>query len=222
MRLLLVEDDPMLAAGLLRALQAEGYTVDHVDRGELVLGAVRQGGFELLMLDLGLPGMDGMEVLSALRQINRQLPVIIISARDQLDDRLHGLDAGADDYLIKPFAASELVARIRARLRRRTEQASTVLRFAELDIDPERFCVKKAGERVELSRREMGVLFQLVRSPGRVFTREQLEQGLYGWSDDIESNALEVHVHHLRKKLGSAVIRTVRGVGYSFVGEDER
>lgn len=221
MRLLLVEDDSMLAAGLLRALQAEGYTVDHVDRGELVLAAVRQGGFELLMLDLGLPGMDGMEVLSALRQINRQLPVIIISARDQLDDRLRGLDSGADDYLIKPFAASELVARIRARLRRRTEQASSVLHFADLEIDPERFSVTKAGQPVVLSRREMGVLFQLVRSPGRVFTREQLEQGLYGWSDDIESNALEVHVHHLRKKLGNAVIRTVRGVGYSFVGGEE-
>lgn len=221
MRLLLVEDDAMLAAGLLRALQAEGYTVDHVDRGELVLEAVRLGGFELLLLDLGLPGMDGMAVLSALRQINRQLPVIIITARDQLDDRLLGLDAGADDYLIKPFAASELIARIRARLRRRTEQASSVLHFADLDIDPERFSVTKAGRRVSLSRREMGVLFQLVRSPGRVFTREQLEQGLYGWSDDIESNALEVHVHHLRKKLGGAVIRTVRGVGYSFVGGDE-
>jgi len=211
----------MLAAGLLRALQSEGYTVDHVDRGELVLGAVRQGGFDLLMLDLGLPGMDGLEVLGALRQINRQLPVIIISARDQLDDRLRGLDGGADDYLIKPFAASELVARIRARLRRRTEQASPVLHFADLGIDPERFTVTNAGQTVPLSRREMGVLFQLVRSPGRVFTREQLEQGLYGWSEGIESNALEVHVHHLRKKLGNTVIRTVRGVGYSFVGGDE-
>lgn len=219
MRLLLVEDDALLADGLLCALRAEGYTVDHIDRGDLVMPALERGDFELVLLDLGLPGMDGMAALALLRKSNRQIPVIIISARDQLPERVAGLDAGADDYLVKPFSSVELLARIRARLRRSETPRAEPLHIADLEIDPERFTVTRGGEPVALSRREMGVLLQLVRHRGKVLTRDQLEQGLYGWSDDVESNALEVHIHHLRKKLGSELIRTVRGVGYSLVGD---
>ncbi len=219
MRLLLVEDDKLLADGLQRALRAEGYTVDHIDRGDLVMPALEAGGFELVLLDLGLPGLDGMAALRTLRQQDKQIPVIIISARDALDDRISGLDSGADDYLVKPFSAIELIARIRARLRRREAPGSEVLNVGELEIDPERFTVTRSGEPVSLSRREMSVLLQLVRHRGRVLTRDQLEQGLYGWNEDVESNALEVHIHHLRKKLGSHLIRTVRGVGYSLSGD---
>lgn len=219
MRLLLVEDDKLLADGLQRALRAEGYTVDHIDRGDLVMPALEAGGFELVLLDLGLPGLDGMAALRTLRQQDKQIPVIIISARDALDDRISGLDSGADDYLVKPFSAIELIARIRARLRRREAPGAEVLTVGELEIDPERFTVTRSGEPVSLSRREMSVLLQLVRHRGRVLTRDQLEQGLYGWNEDVESNALEVHIHHLRKKLGSHLIRTVRGVGYSLSGD---
>ena len=217
MRLLLVEDDALLADGLQRALRAEGYTVDLVDRGDLVLPALAAGGFELVLLDLGLPGMDGMAALRALRQQDKQIPVIIISARDALDDRIIGLDSGADDYLVKPFSAVELIAR----LRRREAPGSEILTVGDLAIDAARFSVTRGGEPVNLSRREMSVLLQLVRHRGRVLTRDQLEQGLYGWNEDVESNALEVHIHHLRKKLGSGLIRTVRGVGYSLSGDQE-
>ena len=214
MRLLLVEDDVLLADGLLRALRAEGYTVDHLDRGDLVMPALEAGGFELVLLDLGLPGMDGMAALQALRRGNQHIPVIIISARDELNDRIVGLDTGADDYLVKPFSAAELVARIRARLRRRETISSGRICIDDIEIDPERFSVTRAGEPINLSRREMGVLLQLVRHRGRVLTRDQLEQGLYGWNEDVESNALEVHIHHLRKKLAKHLIVNVRGIGY--------
>ena len=162
-----------------------------------------------------------MAALRALRQQDKQIPVIIISARDALDDRITGLDSGADDYLVKPFSAVELIARIRARLRRREAPGSEILTVGDLAIDAARFSVTRGGEPVNLSRREMSVLLQLVRHRGRVLTRDQLEQGLYGWNEDVESNALEVHIHHLRKKLGSGLIRTVRGVGYSLSGDQE-
>jgi len=219
MRLLLVEDDALLADGLQRALRAEGYTVDHIDRGDLVMPALEDGGFALVLLDLGLPGLEGLAALKALRQQDKQIPVIIISAKDALEDRISGLDSGADDYLVKPFSSMELIARIRARLRRREAPGTETLKIGELEIDAERFLVTLGGEPVNLSRREMSVLLQLERHRGHVLTRDQLEQGLYGWNDDVESNALEVHIHHLRKKLGSGLIRTVRGVGYSLAGE---
>ena len=219
MRLLLVEDDALLADGLQRALRAEGYTVDHIDRGDLVMPALEDGGFALVLLDLGLPGLEGLAALKALRQQDKQSPVIIISAKDALEDRISGLDSGADDYLVKPLSSMELIARIRARLRRREAPGTETLKIGELEIDAERFLVTLGGEPVNLSRREMSVLLQLVRHRGRVLTRDQLEQGLYGWNEDVESNALEVHIHHLRKKLGSGLIRTVRGVGYSLAGE---
>jgi two-component system response regulator QseB len=221
MRLLLVENDVLLADGLQRALRAEGYTVDHIDRGDLLMPALEGGGFQLVLLDLGLPGLDGIDALKILRQKDKQIPVIIISARDALEDRIGGLDCGADDYLVKPFSAVEMIARIRARLRRREPPGSETLHLGELEIDPVRFIVTRRGELVNLSRREMSLLMQLLRHRGRVLTRDQLEGGLYGWNEDVESNALEVHIHHWRKKLGSDLIRTVRGVGYSLQGTME-
>ena len=215
MRLLLVEDDPLLGDGLQRALRADGYTTDWVSRGDLVMSALQREHFDLVLLDLGLPGMYGMQVLKKLRQGEHPVPVIIISARDTLADRIAGLDIGADDYLTKPFETDELRARIRARLRRADEVQQEQIVIGDLCIRPESLEVWKAGESVSLPRREFTLLLELVRNRGRVMTRERLEQALYGWSGDVESNALEVHIHHLRKKLGSDFIRTVRGVGYS-------
>ncbi|MBF1802115.1 response regulator [Alloalcanivorax profundimaris] len=217
MRVLLVEDDELLADGLVRALRHDGYAVDHVTRGDQVQPAVEAGRFDAVLLDLGLPGMDGLEALRTLRQRRDPVPVIVISARDRLDDRVRGLDAGADDYLIKPFSVEELRARLRARLRRGPEPARPLLEVGELVIDPDAMTVTRAGEPVRLPRRELALLVELARGPGRVFTRAHLEQALYGWSDEVESNALEVHIHHLRRKLGGDSIKTVRGVGYMLV-----
>ena len=214
MRLLLVEDDPLLADGLRRALRADGYTVDWVDRGDQVLPILEQEAFDLVLLDLGLPGLDGIQVLRHLRERDLPVPLIIISARDQLDERVKGLDAGADDYLIKPFDMDELRARIRARMRRSGHAHENRIEFGELEIEPDSREVRRAGTPVSLSRREFALLMALVHNRGRVLTRDRLEATLYGWNEEVESNALEVHIHHLRRKLGSELIRTVRGVGY--------
>lgn len=217
MRILLVEDDPLLGDGLQRALRNDHYTVDWITSGNQVEGALQHDHFDLVLLDLGLPGMDGMEALRRLRASSQPVPVLILSARDQLQDRVAGLDAGADDYLMKPFDMDELRARIRARLRRTVEPPQHRLAVGPLLIDSENFSVLQNDQPVNLSRREFVLLLALARQPGRVLTRDRLEQELYGWSDDVESNALEVHVHHLRKKLGADLIRTVRGVGYQLV-----
>jgi DNA-binding response OmpR family regulator len=217
MRILLVEDDPLLGDGLQRALRNDHYTVDWITSGAQVEGALQHDHFDLVLLDLGLPGMDGMEALRRLRASSQPVPVLILSARDQLKDRVAGLDAGADDYLMKPFDMDELRARIRARLRRTVEPPQNQLIVGPLLIDSENFSVRQNDQPVNLSRREFVLLQALARQPGRVLTRDRLEQELYGWSEDVESNALEVHVHHLRKKLGADLIRTVRGVGYQLV-----
>ncbi len=217
MRILLVEDDPLLGDGLQRALRNDHYTVDWITSGSQVEGALQHDHFDLVLLDLGLPGMDGMEALRRLRASSRPVPVLILSARDQLQDRVAGLDAGADDYLMKPFDMDELRARIRARLRRTVEPPQHQLAVGALLIDSENLSVRQNDQPVSLSRREFVLLLALARQPGRVLTRDRLEQELYGWSEDVESNALEVHVHHLRKKLGADLIRTVRGVGYQLV-----
>ena len=214
MRILLVEDDELLADGLLRALRADGYTLDHVSRGDLVMPALEQGKFDAVLLDLGLPGLDGVEALRVVRARRQNVPVIVISARDRLEDRIAGLDAGADDYLVKPFAVDELRARLRAFLRRGQEPLREIKQIGDVIIDVQGMTVTRDGNTVNMPRREMSLLLELARHPGRVVTRDQLEQALYGWSEEVESNALEVHVHHLRRKLGSALIRTVRGVGY--------
>ncbi|MCK5873305.1 MAG: response regulator transcription factor [Alcanivoracaceae bacterium] len=217
MRILLVEDDPLLGDGLQRALRNDHYTVDWITSGAQVEGALQHDHFDLVLLDLGLPGIDGMEALRRLRASSQPVPVLILSARDQLKDRVAGLDAGADDYLMKPFDMDELRARIRARLRRTVEPPQNQLIVGPLLIDSENFSVRQNDQPVNLSRREFVLLQALARQPGRVLTRDRLEQELYGWSEDVESNALEVHVHHLRKKLGADLIRTVRGVGYQLV-----
>ncbi len=217
MRVLLVEDDELLADGLARALRHDGYTVDHVSRGDQVLAALTDGHFDAVLLDIGLPGLDGLQALRLLRERRMPVPVIVISARDRLDDRIVGLDAGADDYLVKPFSVDELRARLRARLRRGVEPSRALLEVGDLLIDPDAMTISRAGEPLRLPRRELALLVELARQPGRVFTRDYLEQALYGWSDEVESNALEVHIQHLRRKLGSEAIKTIRGVGYMLV-----
>jgi len=214
LRLLLVEDDPLLGDGLKLGLQGEGYTVDWLTDGSQALHSLLTENFDLVVLDLGLPGMDGIEVLKAIRDRGLAIPVLILTARDAVKDRVGGLDQGADDYLTKPFDLEELSARLRSLLRRSQDRAVPVLGHGDVSLDPAAREVRRAGEKVELSRKEFSVLHYLLEHQGRVVSRERLEQALYGWDTEIESNALEVHVHKLRRKLGAELISTVRGVGY--------
>ena len=214
MRILLIEDDELLGEGLLTALADAGHVVDWLRDGASGLAALEAEDFELVLLDLGLPRMDGMNVLARLRGRDGDVPVIILTARDTLPDRVSGLDAGADDYLVKPFELDELHARIRAVSRRRAGRAQTRLVHGELELDPVARQASWEGRPVELRRREYDILEALVENAGRVLSREKLEQRLYGWQAEVESNAVEVHVHHLRRKLSPDFIRTVRGVGY--------
>jgi two-component system, OmpR family, response regulator QseB len=214
MRILLIEDDELLGEGLRTALATEGHVVDWFRNGRSGLAAVAAEEFDLLLLDLGLPGMDGVDLLKRLREKGHALPVIILTARDTLDARVAGLDAGADDYLVKPFEVDELHARIRAVVRRRLGRAEPLISHGELTLDPVSRRVTWRGAELELRRREFDLLRTLLENAGRVISREQLEQRLYGWQDDVASNAVEVHVHHLRRKIAPRLIRTVRGVGY--------
>ena len=209
-----MEDDPLLGDGLKLGLQGEGYTVDWLTDGSQALHSLLTENFDLVVLDLGLPGMDGIEVLKAIRDRGLAIPVLILTARDAVKDRVGGLDQGADDYLTKPFDLEELSARLRSLLRRSQDRAVPVLGHGDVSLDPAAREVRRAGEKVELSRKEFTVLHYLLEHQGRVVSRERLEQALYGWDTEIESNALEVHVHKLRKKLGAELISTVRGVGY--------
>lgn len=215
MRILLIEDDELLGEGLETALASAGHGVEWFRQGTSGLAAARIGEFDLLLLDLGLPGLDGVELLRRLRAGSNPLPVIIITARDTIDARVAGLDAGADDYLIKPFEVEELHARIRAVSRRRAGRAEPLLHHGQLTLDPLGRRATWRGEELALPRREFDLLMTLVENAGRIISRESLEQRLYGWQDDVASNAVEVHVHHLRKKLAQELIRTVRGVGYT-------
>ncbi len=215
MRILLVEDDPQLGDGLCVGLNQAGFTVDWLRDGHFADQALQNEKFDLMVLDLGLPGLGGMDVLKKLRQRGQTLPVLILTARDAVGDRIAGLDGGADDYLIKPIDLDELSARIRALSRRMAGRAAPVLVHGDITLDPAAFVVTQGGQPVELSAREFAILQLLLESAGRVLSRSQIEQALYGWRDEPESNALEVHIHHLRKKLGSSLIRTLRGVGYT-------
>jgi two-component system response regulator QseB len=206
MRLLLIEDDVALGEGIHQALSREGYTVDWVKDGASALHALLSEGFDLAILDLGLPKLDGLTVLKRLRESGSALPVLILTARDATEDRIAGLDAGADDYLIKPFDLSELKARLRALLRRSAGRARVVIEHAGISLDP-------ATQQVTYQNAPVS-LYELLSPPGRVMTRERLIQLLYGWNEEAESNTLEVHIHHLRKKFSTELIRTVRGVGY--------
>lgn len=218
MRLLLVEDDRALARGLDKALTAEGYVVDWVETAEAALFLAGSSEFDAVVLDLGLPDMDGMDVLSALRK-RQSVPVLILTARDAIDDKVTGLDLGADDYLTKPFELPELVARLRAMVRRRGAQQEHQITIGDVCIDTHSKQVTRAGEAVELSGKEYSLLLTFVEHRGRLLSRDQLENKLYTWGDERSSNAVEVHIHNLRKKIGRDAIRTVRGIGYGLVVE---
>lgn len=214
MRLLLVEDDPMIGESVRKGLQQDGFAVDWVRDGVSAGEAWRANPYDLMLLDLGLPRRDGLEVLRALRGAGCDLPVLILTARDAVRDRVAGLDAGADDYLVKPFDLDELAARIRALLRRRGGRADPLIRVGDLTINPATKAVRLADEPVALSPREFALLEALADRPGVVLSRAQLEERIYGWDDAVESNAVEVHIHALRRKLGADFIVNVRGVGY--------
>ena len=220
MRFLIVEDDALLADGLARSLRAGGYTADCVASAEHAALALKNEAFDVVLLDLGLPGMDGFELLARLRRGGNTVPVIVISARDALGDRVKGLDLGADDYLVKPFELSELAARIRALLRRSAGRAEPVVAHGDIELLPVTREVRLRGEPVALSPREFAVLEALLARPGAILSRAQLEEKLYGWNEEVESNAVEVHIHALRRKLGAETIRNVRGVGWMIAKPD--
>jgi len=214
MRILLIEDDTLLGDALQAGLRQAGFAVDWLRDGVAADAALRAEPFAAVILDLGLPRLAGFQVLRALRARDDRTPVLILTARDAVDDRVKGLDAGADDYVVKPIAIAELAARLRALVRRSQGAAGGHLRIGDLEIDPAARTVRYAGHAVELQPREFTVLQELVLNAGRVLTRAQLESRLYEWDRALESNAIEVHVHHLRRKLAPTLIRTVRGVGY--------
>jgi two-component system OmpR family response regulator/two-component system response regulator QseB len=217
MHVLLVEDDKMIGESIRAALTQGGCAVDWLRDGAAADTALRHEEFDLVLLDLGLPGRDGLDILRNVRARHRQTPVIILTARDALQDRVAGLDAGADDYLVKPFELEELAARMRAVVRRRAGHAEPVIEVGDIRLDPAKREVTRAGEPVVLSAREYAVLEALMLRPGAILARAQLEDRLYGWGDAVESNAVSVYIHQLRRKLGADAIRNVRGVGY-YVG----
>jgi DNA-binding response OmpR family regulator len=213
-RILLVEDDALLGQGVFEGLRREDHAVDWVKNGETALLATSDTEYDCIILDIGLPKMSGMEVLKTLRESDNQTPVLILTARDAVKDRVSGLDTGADDYLVKPFEFAELCARLRALSRRQYGQASMVLTEKDITIDTASRQVSYQDRPVELSRREFDVLVELIINKGRVLSRHHLEEKLYSWGDEIESNTIEVYIHHLRKKLYPSLIKTVRGIGY--------
>lgn len=217
MRLLLVEDDEQLGRGIQRALQRDGNQVDWLQDGAQALGAIRREAFELIILDLQLPGEDGISVLTKMRCDSIDTPVLIMTARDTVDERVLGLDSGADDYVVKPVELKELRSRIRALSRRSHGLSSAETRLGKLKLDQKTQQVWFDEQPVELHRREYTLLLEFFNRPGQVLTREYLDNVLYGWNEGVESNTVEVHIHHLRKKLSKDLIKTVRGVGYKLV-----
>ena len=214
MRLLLVEDDTMIGESVLDLLRAEHYAVDWVKDGEMADTALRTQTYDLVLLDLGLPRRDGLTVLRSMRSRKERIPVLIATARDSVQQRIEGLDAGADDYVLKPYDLDELLARIRALLRRAAGRAEPVYEHKGVSVNPATREVTVGDQPVVLSAREWAVLEPLLARPGMVLSRAQLEEKLYGWKDEISSNAVEVYIHGLRKKLGAELIQNVRGVGY--------
>lgn len=214
MRVLLVEDDELLGSAVEAGLQQAGYTVDWLRDGNQAVAALYGDEPDLVVLDIGLPGRDGLSVLSEIRTRGSTLPVLILTARDNIDDRIVGLDTGADDYLIKPFDLGELTARLRAIARRRGGRAAPTIKHGELEFDPNTRSISIAGEAVALPAKAVAILEALLERPGIPISRDRIEERLYGWGEGVESNAVEVHIHHLRKKLGRDLIRTIRGLGY--------
>ncbi|MEJ1297787.1 MAG: response regulator [Candidatus Sedimenticola sp. (ex Thyasira tokunagai)] len=214
MRVLLVEDDPLLGDGIAVGLEQLGYTVDWVQDGNQAEHALQDEAFDLTVLDIGLPGQDGLTLLKKVRSSGSDLPVLLLTARDGIQDRVAGLDAGADDYLVKPFDLDELSARLRAISRRRGGRAVSQITYGDILLDPAAHTVMLSGDDVVCTTHEFAIIEALLSNCGRVLSRQRLEEALYGWDDGVESNAIEVYIHHLRKKLGKTLIRTVRGVGY--------
>lgn len=218
MRLLVVEDDIMIGENLQKALRKEGFVVNWVQDGETASMTLKDEPYDLVILDLGLPGRSGLDVLNRLRQDGDDIPVLILTARDAVSDKVKGFDSGADDYLLKPFALEELEARIRSLMRRRMGQSgneSGLLRHGNLTLNPKTREVFADGKKVALSAKEFLLLHTLLKTPSAVLSRTQIEESLYGWNEEIASNAVEVHIHQIRKKIGNGIIRNIRNVGYT-------
>ena len=214
MRLLLVEDDDSLGDAVKTGLMQFGYIVEWLKDGEAARAVIKTESFELMILDLSLPKLSGMRLLQAIRNDHNATPIIILTARDSIQDRIKGLDNGADDYITKPFDLNELSARIRALIRRSQGRADTVLQYANVTLDPAAHTVMVDQEFINVPRREFALLQKLLENSGQVLSRDQLMQSIYSWDEDVDSNALEVHIHNLRKKLNANYIRTIRGIGY--------
>ncbi len=214
MRLLLVEDDELLGDALKTGLTQFGYVVDWLQDGESARAALRTESFELIILDLGLPKLSGLKFLQSIRQQGNATPIIILTARDTVGDRIQGLDMGADDYMVKPFDLNELSARVRALIRRSQGRADTIIQYRNITLDPASHTVMVDDQVVNVPRREFALLQKLLENTGYALTRDQLMQSIYGWDEDVDSNVLEVHIHNIRKKLNAHFIRTIRGVGY--------
>lgn len=214
MQILLVEDDRPLARGLQKALQTQGYAVNHVETGKAALHVLATEKPDILVLDIGLPDISGLELLIQLRKKDTSLPVLLLTARDSTDDKVSGLDSGADDYLPKPFEMTELLARLRVLERRLVSVKSSMISIGEISLDSIEQSVTFNGTEMKMARREYMLLKSLMENAGRVQTRESLENRLYSWGEEVSSNALEVHIHHLRRKFGDDFIKTIRGVGY--------
>lgn len=214
MHILLIEDDALIASGITAGLRLHAMTVDHVTTAKAAKSALLASHFDILVLDLGLPDDDGMVLLKNLRERGHMLPILVLTARDAIEDRVAGLQAGADDYLLKPFDLGELVARLQALQRRTAGRSTNIVHHGLLSFDPATREVTLAGIKVELSRRELALLQALLGHPKQVLTPEQVKDSLYGFEENVESNAINVHIHHLRRKLGPRIVETVRGVGY--------
>ncbi|MDI1232089.1 MAG: response regulator [Methylobacter sp.] len=219
MRLLLVEDDEILGDGLVEGLKMEGYAVDWLTNGKLADEALKLNCYELIVLDLNLPDMEGLEILRALRARKDETPVMVLTAKDTVPDRVLGLDSGADDFVIKPFELDEVCARLRALARRNEGRSVPNIEYKGIILDPASHQVTWNDEKIDLSQKEFEILSFLMSNIGKVISRARLEESLYSWDSDVESNTVEVHIHHLRKKLDPSIIRTVRGVGY-IIDED--
>ena len=219
MRLLLVEDDEILGEGLVEGLKMEGYAVDWLTNGKLADEALKLNCYELVVLDLNLPDMEGLDILKALRARKDETPVMVLTAKDTVPDRVEGLDSGADDFVIKPFELDEVCARLRALARRNEGRSVPNIEYKGIILDPASHQVTWNDEKVDLSQKEFEILSFLMSNIGKVISRARLEESMYSWDSDVESNTVEVHIHHLRKKLDPSIIRTVRGVGY-IIDED--
>lgn len=220
MRLLVVEDDEILGDGLVAGLKIEGYAVDWLTNGRLANEALKTHNYDLVVLDWNLPEMDGMSILKGLRSRKDETPVMILTAKDTIPDRVMGLDSGADDFVIKPFELDEVCARLRAMARRKEGRSIPTIEHKDIILDPASRLVTNNGEKVELSQKEFEILSFLMGNIGKVVSKSRLEETLYSWDSDVESNTVEVYIHYLRKKLDSGLIRTVRGVGYIIDSED--